>query len=52
MKEDGASFTATLRSFMLDYFRANANVSPNVSLIQQKLRDSRTAKTLTREARI
>lgn len=38
MKEEGLSFTAALRVFLMEYYRSVANASPQVSLVQRTLR--------------
>ena len=38
MKEEGLSFTAALRVFLMEYYRTVANASPQVSMVQKTLR--------------
>lgn len=40
MKEEGVSFTAALRVFLMEYYRSVASVSPQVTSVQKKLKDS------------
>ncbi len=38
LKEQGASFTAALRVFIMEYYRTATRTSPQVSLVQKLLR--------------
>lgn len=35
LKEDGVSFTAALRVFLMEYYRTAANISPQVSSVKK-----------------
>ncbi len=42
LKEPGASFTAALRVFMMEYYRSASRVSSQVSRIQKKVKANQT----------
>ena len=37
LKDEGASFTAALRVFLMEYYRTAANISPQVSSVKKLL---------------
>ena len=43
LKDEGMSFTAALRVFLMEYYRTAASVSPQVSSVQKLLKTAGTA---------
>lgn len=51
LKEEGASFTAALRVFLMEYYRTVANASPQVSSVQKILKAAPAARGVGHKAR-